>query len=269
MISGIKAVIIKNRLIVKRAYPWTFVTSRIIGGIFSMAIPILLYYSVFNTEVSGAFIKYAHGCDYLTYLMIGQVLNVLSFSTLMSVGRCLITEQREGTLDNILLSPVSRVGYFVGTYIEQFGRSIFESAFVVLFGVIVGARIPFDSIPIILLCIFFSSLTFFSMSIMVSTIMIYTRDTYLVQNTFYLLMSCICGVAFPIEYLPKGLQLLSDIFPLTYAIKITRLCSLGIIQIQAYFDPIVKLVALSFLYFLLGYYGFRIHEKKLIEDVLA
>lgn len=269
MLRTMVAVMKKNRISVKRAYPWSFIWSRVSGAFFSMAVPLMLYYLVFKRVVSDEYLEYSNGCSYLTYITLGEVLNVLSFSTFMSVGRCLITEQREGTLDNFLLSPASRMGYYVGSYIEQFGRSMMEAVFVVAFGVVFGARIELRNIPSIVLCVVISSVAFFSISILVSTIMLYTRDTYLVQNTLFLLMSCICGVAFPIEFFPKWIQVISGVFPLTYTLNITRACASGNFEFHEYISDILYLIILSIVFLFVGYWGFRKHEKKLIENVLA
>lgn len=215
MINICKAVYRKNRAIVKRAYPWSFIISRISGGVFGCLFPILLYYLVFNKQVSEGFYSSSNQIDYITYIVFGEILAILSFSTLMNVGRCLIGEIREGTLDTFLLSPASRIGYYIGAYIEQLGRSTIEALSVLFIGLILGARFPIQSLPFMVIIFFVSSLAFFSVSILVSTIMVYTRDTYLVQNTFNFIMYCICGVVFPITYLPKFVQYISNLFPLT------------------------------------------------------
>ena len=244
MLDTVFAVIKKNRKIVKRAYPWSFIWSRVSGAFFSMAVPFLLYFFVFDKKLSTEYAEYSRGCTYLNYILLGAVLNVLSFSTLMSVGRCLITEQREGTLDNFLLSPASRTGYFIGAYIEQLGRSMLEAVFIIVFGILFGARLKLEYIPSIIVCIIFSSVAFFSVSILVSTIMLYTRDTYLVQNTLFLIMSCICGVEFPIEFFPKIIQYISRIFPLTYTINIIRACASGNFTYEIYRFDIIMIIVL-------------------------
>lgn len=263
------AVYRKNRTTTMRAYPWSFVMARISGAIFSLAVPLILYYLVFEERLSDGFMEYTNNSNYINFIAIGAIINVLSFSTLMNVGRCLITEQREGTLDNFLLSPASRHGYYIGVYMEQFVRSLFEAFFVAVFSFAFGFRINIIDFPIILLCIVLSSVTFFSVSILISTIMIYTRDTYLVQNTMFLVMSCLCGVAFPVEYLPKTLRIISRIIPMTYTLKITRECSEGTFSSRKYGTDILILIILSIVYYVLGYCGFRKLEKKLIEDVLS
>lgn len=269
MIKTINAVYKKNRAIVTRAYPWSFIISRISGGIFSLILPIILFYFVFNKNLSVEMKSSIQGMNYITYIITGEILSILSFSILMNVGRCLITEIREGTLDTFLLSPASRMGYYIGTYLEQFVRSLLECISVLIVGLILGARISINKIPLIICVIIFSSIAFFSLAILISSIMVFTRDTYLVQNTFYLIMHCICGVIFPLEYLPKSIQLLSNLFPLTPAIKLFRICITGRVDFGNIVFQIVQLIVLSVIYIVVGYIGFRKMETKLIEEVLA
>lgn len=263
------AVYKKNRYTTLRAYPYSFMISRITGGIFAIILPMLLYHYVFNDEVTSSFMGYVGSSNYLTYIVLGQALNVLSFATLMNVGRCLISEIREGTIDNFLLSPASRIGYYLGVYIEQLGRSILEYLVMIAFGWCLGMRIPLDKIFILLVVFIVASFAFFSISITVSTIMVYTRDTYLVQNTIFLLMDCICGVIFPIEYLPKIVQVIADFFPLTVMLKIFRnsiLLNSSLYECRFLF---LQLLILSIFYISFGYFGFKRMEKRLIEEVFA
>jgi len=59
-------------------------------------------------NLDGEFGKYTGGADYMTYIVLGSALNVLAVSTLMNIGRALISELREGTLETLLLSPAPR-----------------------------------------------------------------------------------------------------------------------------------------------------------------
>jgi len=241
---------------------------RVIGGIFFLLLPAMLYYFVFNGRMSVIYDASGYG-DYITYIVIGGMLSVMSFSTLMNVGRCLIDEIREGTLDTFLLSPASRMSYFMGVYLEQFSRSAFEMLAILLFGLLIGARISIANIPLLFVIVIVSSLAFFSFSITISSLMVYTRDTYLIQNVIYMLMLCICGVVFPIENLPKGLQLLSNLFPLTPAISMFRVAESGGTGITVFTWYFIHIVALSISYLGIGYFSYRKMEQYLIENILS
>ena len=104
MKKTISAVYKKNRTISLRAYPWSFIISRVSGGIIGVLLPLVLYYFVFDQKNTVSMAFALDGLDYVTYVITGEILSILSFSILMNVGRCLITEIREGTLDTFLLS---------------------------------------------------------------------------------------------------------------------------------------------------------------------
>jgi len=85
--------------------------------------PYFLYLYFAKERISDDFISYTNGADYLTYIVLGSALNTLAVAVLMNVGRALITELREGTLEPLLLSPASRTGYFLGCLFEQSSRA--------------------------------------------------------------------------------------------------------------------------------------------------
>lgn len=265
----IRAVYIRNRRTTLRAYPYSFMIARVLGSAIAIAADLVIYYFVFQKELSIEFIEAAGTSDYVTYLILGQAMSILSFSTLMNVGRCLIGEIREGTIDNLVLSPASRIGYFIGAYLEQLGRSFIEILFILLIGLILGVRIPVTSIPDCIIIVIIASLSFFSVAIFVSTIMIYTRDTYLVQNTIFLAMEFVCGVLYPISFMPLMLQEISKAFPLTYVLILFRKCIMGGESIRSNGELVLITFVLSVIYIVTGYLLYKKIERKLIEEVLA
>lgn len=264
-----KAVYLKNRRTTLRAYPHSFMIARTMGGAISIIAELVIYFLVFQKELSGKFLEVAGTQDYVTYIVLGQAISILSFATLMNVGRCLIGEIREGTIDNFILSPASRIGYFLGVYIEQLGRSLIEILFILLFGLLLGMRIPLELVPSCMIIVLLSSLSFFSVAILISTVMVYTRDTYLVQNTFYIGMEFMCGVLYPIEFMPAFFQYVSKSLPLTHVLSLFRKCILSGEKIMDNSYHISMIIFLSAVYLAIGYCLYIKKERKLVEEVLA
>ena len=102
----------KNRIGILRAVPWSFMVSRVITGVTQIIFPYFMYYYLMRGNLNGEFQEYANGTDYITYVVLGSALNVLAVSTLMNIGRALITELREGTLEVLLMTPMPRKAYF-------------------------------------------------------------------------------------------------------------------------------------------------------------
>lgn len=267
MIRIIIAVSKKNRIINSRAYPLSFMIQRIVAGMFAVLFPLFIYYFVFEGRVSSDFQYFTQTKDYVTYIILGNSVYILCFSTLMNVGRCMIQEIREGTLHTFLISPASRIGYFVGVYLEQLMRSLIEFMVVFFFGIILGARIPFIKVFYLIIVLFIISVNCFSMAILMSMVMILTRDTYLTQNTIITLIGFISGIFFPIELLPKWIQFLSNCIPITVGLKLFRAVILSDSLFVENLKLLVVVVLESIAYFLIGILIFRRIEKKLIEEI--
>ena len=133
----------KNRIGIIRAVPWSFMVSRIVTGITQIVFPYFIYYYFMNGNMNKEFGAYAEGADYMTYVVLGSALNVLAVSVLMNIGRALITELREGTLEVLLLSPAPRKNYFVGCLLEQTTRALIEFGTVLVIGALLGANLRY------------------------------------------------------------------------------------------------------------------------------
>lgn len=269
MIDVIKGTYKKNRITRKRAYPWTFLIGRMINSFFSIMTPILVYYFMFNGKLDSSFISYSGTSDYITFIVAGIAINTFGISTLMSVGRGLIGELREGTLDSILISPSSRIGYFLGIHLEQFTYSLVQFGIVLLIGALFGANlIPiFNLKSLIIVCI--ASFSFFSMATLLSSVMLFTRDTFIVQNTLFLSLTILSGVAFPIQYLPDVIENVSNIIPMTLCINLFRSIVISGNSLESNLNLIVSLLSLSTIYFVIGISANKIVERKLIGKIFG
>jgi len=236
---------------------------------FAILIPFFIYNYFYKGQLNESFIKYANSSDYLTFLVLGTSFHLLSKGTLMNVGRALVTELREGTIESFLISPVSRLGYLIGCFLEQFGRAILEFVVILLMGVLLGARLnsifTINSIIVIMLSI----ASFFTMSLSLSSFMLYTRDTYITQNSLFIFLSLVCGIAFPIQYLPEWLQLFSHLFPLTAALELFRSVVMHNHSILMHMDLVVEIVMLSAVYFVIGIVWHKKIEKKLLSEIFG
>lgn len=259
----------KNRIGIIRAVPWSFMVSRVITGVSQIIFPYFIYHYFMQGNLDGKFSEYASGADYMTYIVLGSALNVLAVSTLMNIGRALITELREGTLETLLLSPASRSSYFIGCLTEQTMRALLDFGTVLIVGGLFGANLKylfsFQAIFVIILAI----ISFFCMGITLSSVMLYTRNTYLTQNTLFSAMSLICGIVFPIQYLPKWIQSLAQIFPLTPAVTLFRNIVIQHQNLAENYFLVVQVIILSGIYMAIGSIWYMKMECKLIESIFG
>lgn len=259
----------KNRIGILRAVPWSFMVSRILTGITQVIFPYFIYHYFMCGNLNPEFGEYAGGADYITYVVLGSALNVLAVATLMNISRALIGELREGTLEPLLLSPVSRSSYFLGCLLEQTTRALLEFGTVLIIGALLGADLRYlfslSSAFAILLSIF----CFFCMGITLSSLILYTRNTYLTQNTLFVTMSLICGISYPIQYLPGWVQDLAQIFPLTPAVSLFRKIVIRHQALAENYPLIIQVLILSLIYLGLGSVWYAKMEGKLMESIFG
>ena len=259
----------RNRQVNKRAYPLSNSIGFVIIGISIILVPIFIYRYLFQGAINDRFIEYAQTNNYITFITIGSAFSVFTTMTLFNCSRAFITEIREGTLDNFLISPCSRISYYVGVFFEQVFRSSFVLFVSISLGIIFGARFPMCNIFSYITALGLLLLSNFAVAVSLSAVMVFTRDTYITQNTIFSLMYFICGMLFPVQYLPIPLQYLAQIFPLTHALNLMRSITLSGMALFENLNSIIAIVGLSLLYFIIGHFSFMKLEKKLIENVLS
>lgn len=245
--------------------------ARVIEATYFCLSGFLIYQYVFKKSIDSKFITLSGTSDYISYLLIGVIIYLLAVSMMMNIGRSLITELRHGTLEPLLVSPVPIFEYLVGTFVEFFLISMIEIVSIIIIGLFLGAR--FENIlflPLIgsfILCI----IAFFCFSIFVCFFMLYFRDTYITQNTIGVLIAFICGVSFPIEYLPMPIQYLSKIFPITPAISLFRMILINNFDKfpTSFIQNISHIVILSFIYGFLGLFILSRNRRAIVEKIFA
>lgn len=141
--------------------------------------------------------------------------------------------------------------------------------FLALFGIckLLGADFSTISIGAWVVGIAFTIWISFGMSVFLANVMLQLRDTYISQNTLFILIYLVSGITFPKEILPKALQLIGNILPLTQALEVFRILCF---QPKKYSQlPALFLIGLlsSSIYLLAGLYWYRKTEQKIISYI--
>lgn len=246
-----------------RAFPWTFTFGHVIEGTYLVLLSYFSYVYLIKGDIDSKFALYTGSDDYLTYVIIGGMLSVFSVSMMMNVSRALITEWREGTLEALLLSPSSRNGYFLGNAVQQLYRSGFELVVVLFFGLLAGLRLPSVHLISVIVGGLLFLLSCYAMALVLGSIMLYTRDTFIVQNTLFTITALLCGFQFPRQYLPEFLQSAGEIFPLTHALQHLRGTLLTGEMIRLH--DIFQIILLSIVYITVGLWTNKRVERGLFE----
>ena len=199
--------------------------------------------------------------DLISYIAIGNALQLLSWNTVFSVINITSHDKWDGTLPLVLATPANRFPLFVGrammhTFDGMLSVLISFAYAVFLFGVnFSGANIV--ALVVVVLLTAFSMAGF---GLLIGGFSFYFRDPLVFANIFTFILLIFCGVNFPISELPGPLQLVSYIFPLTYGINAGRKAITGA-SLNEISPLLIQMLIVGLISIVLGYIFFRAFEN--------
>ena len=161
--------------------------------------------------------------DYFTFALIGMAFYSLFTILLNSFSSRLREEQLTGTLEAIFLAPIRVPTFLTGISILSLTRGFLTV--IIFFGVgafLLKANIAISNLPVFGLVLLLSTINFLSIGIIASSfILVFKRGNPVnwFLETLFLLAG---GVIYPVSVLPGWLQKVSDVLPITYALKALR-----------------------------------------------
>ena len=96
-----------------------------------------------------------------------------------------------------------------------------------------------------------------------------TASTFVHPHTLFVIMSLVCGITFPIQYLPEWVQRAAQIFPLTPAVALFRNVAIGHQNLAENYLQILQVLVLSFVYLVIGAAWYISMERNLVENIFG
>jgi len=252
-----------------RAYPWSFVLHSLIHAVLVLGLAWVIYHRLFDGRLHGSFERHVGSGDYITFIAVGVATYTLIQSSLLAIGRSLITERREGTIDALFVAPVGRVSYLLGTFLDQLVRSAFDVAVIAAVARLFGARLALSDPVGLALTVAVSLAGVYGMGVILAVAMLYLRETYLVQNTFLTFSYLACGVIVPVEYLPAPIRVVGYVIPMTPALRLIRRGALGEGTLLSQPGDAAWLVILCAAYCAAGLFLLKRLERTVLEKALS
>lgn len=145
---------------------------------------------------------------------------ILSVSTGLAAA---ITRERElGTLDGIMVAPISRGSIVVGKVLSQVARGLIQAL------LILGVSILFFNVQMVgsiwnvILLLILGTFSFIGIGVIVTAGMKSQETAQLMISMINFPMMFFSGVFFPVEQMPKFAHYVSKVLPLTYAADALR-----------------------------------------------
>lgn len=226
--------------------------SRIIG---SLGQPILFFVSLgFGF---GSIYQKAEGGNYIEFLAPGIIMMSVLFAAIFS-GVEVIFDRQFGFLKETLVAPVPRLHIMLGRTMGGATVASIQGVIVFLLTLVIGFRPhSFALLPIAVIFVFLIALLFTALGTAIASILEDMQGFQLIMNFLVMPIFLLSGALFPLNGLPKLMEIAAKIDPLSYGIDGLR----GSLISQSTFGITTDLLVLGILTALLMGVGSYLFEK--------
>ena len=196
--------------------------SRIIGSIGQP----LLFLVALGFGLGPVFEK-AGGGNYINFLAPGVISQAILFMAVFS-GIELIWDRQFGFLKATLVAPVSRLEVVLGRVFGGATVATFQGLIVLLLTLLVGFKPQsFTMIPLAVCLMFLIALLFSALGTAIASLMKDFHGFQLIMNFLVMPTFFLSGAIFPLNNVPRLIQVVSYINPLTYGVDGLRQVLVG------------------------------------------
>ncbi len=201
--------------------------------------------------------------NFLSYVILGAGLmaiwSCICFSSAGDINR----ERYSGTLALVFAAPAGFSNIVLGKILGNTFLSL-VSLLISFLTAMIFYRIPLElSSPVYFLIAFFGLLVgFVVISSVIACLLTLSRKTTLYMNCIEIPLILICGFAFPIDVLPKWLQMISRTFSPTWGGEIIRMALNGISDPVLFWKKYLILMGLNSFYALLSISLYRLIDRQ-------
>jgi len=160
--------------------------------------------------------------SYFEFLAPGIIAMIVMTAVLTGLAASVSREKEQGTLDGVLIAPISRFAIIIGKALAQAIRGMVQGIIVLFLAVWLFDVVIYGNVLLIALVLLLGVFSFVGLGILVSAIASEQETATQILFMFQLPMLFLSGVFFPIQQMPKIMQYISKAIPLTYAIQALR-----------------------------------------------
>lgn len=187
------------------------------------------------------------------FLVPGLIAMILIVTAVITVALSLVREKERGTIEQINVSPLSSLELIIGKSLPFVLLALINAGII-----LVASYFLFGSeVKGSLLLLFITTLIFLiaatSIGIFISVVSDSQQVAFTLATFISLLPSLILsGFIFPIESMPEIIQIITNVTPVKFFLKILRAIMLRGVGIETFWDQIVYLLIFTSILILLG-----------------
>lgn len=187
------------------------------------------------------------------FLVPGLIAMILIVTAVISVALSLVKEKERGTIEQINVSPLNSLELILGKSLPFVLLALINAGIILIASYFLfGSEVKGS-----LLLLFITTLIFLiastSMGIFISVVSDSQQVAFTLATFISLLPSLILsGFIFPIESMPEIIQIITNVTPVKFFLKILRAIMLRGVGIEAFWDQIIYLLIFTVVLILLG-----------------
>jgi len=177
------------------------------------------------------------------FLVPGLIAMILIITAAVSVSLSLVREKERGTIEQINVSSIKTFELLIGKTFPYVLLSLYNAAMILVVGYFMFDVVVKGSYIFLFICTSIFLLAATSVGILVSVISDSQQIAFTIATLITLLPSVILsGFIFPIESMPLMIQIVTNITPAKFFIRILRAIVLRGVGIYSYWDQLLYLI---------------------------
>ncbi|HJQ19473.1 MAG TPA: ABC transporter permease [Gemmatimonadaceae bacterium] len=219
----------------------------------SLGTPIM-YLGVLGFSLGPVFKRAGEG-SYLQFMAPGVIGMSVLFTAMFS-GIAMLWDRQFGFLKETLVAPVPRIWIMLGRTLGGATVAIIQGLLIFIVTLIVGFR-PQNllAVPVAFLIIMLVAVVFAALATAIGSTLKEMQGFQMIMNFLVMPLFFLSGALYPLKGLPKALEVLTHVDPLTYGVDGVRGTLIGTSHFGVAFDVLI-LTAVGVLFLVLGAWRF-------------
>jgi ABC-2 type transport system permease protein len=160
--------------------------------------------------------------NYFQFVAPGIIAMVTMMAVMMGLAGSIAREKEQGTMDGILVAPVSRFSIIMGKTGAQTVRGLLQGSIVLILAMTLFHVKVYGNFLIMLLIVILGIFSFVGLGILVSAAVEEQETAMTIMMTITFPMLFLSGAFFPVQQMPGFMQAISKCIPLTYEVQALR-----------------------------------------------
>jgi ABC-2 type transport system permease protein len=160
--------------------------------------------------------------SYIEFMAPGMMMMTVMMSVMTGLPGAITQERQMGTLDGVMVAPVSRLSIILGKTLAQMARGLLQGCIILLLAIgLFGVTIQ-GNLLLVFGLLLLGVYSFVGLGIALTSLAKDQETAIMIMMTIMFPMMFLSGIFFPVKMMPGFMQTISNFLPLTYAADAMR-----------------------------------------------